>query len=174
MFSRRTALLAALGSITLGSAIVVASPKPPFAGHLFAQAPVEQRDRMRDGWLKDLNLTPDQMQKIRAIRSRYKDQLSQQRQAVQQAQKELKTLMVGNTSDDQIRQKYEQLKPLRQNLADTRFNSLLEIRDVLTPEQRQKFVDRFNKRHEGFRERMKNQSDQQLGAEETENLAFNF
>jgi Spy/CpxP family protein refolding chaperone len=139
MSPRRISTVAAI-VLVLGSAIAFAKPSSLFPKPA-AQAPVEQKDRGDDGWLKELNLTPDQVQKIQAIRNRYKDNLTKQRQAMQQAQKELKSLMASDASAEQIRQKYDQFKTIRQQLGDTRFNSLLEIRNVLNLEQRKKFAE---------------------------------
>ncbi len=112
-------------------------------GKKIAQVPkqITQNRPGRGGWLKELNLSPEQIQKIREIRNQYKDRLSQQRQAVQQAQRELKDLMAGNASADQVRQKHSQMQTLQQQLADTRMESMLAIRAILTPEQRQKLTE---------------------------------
>ena len=159
MFLHRIAAIAAV-TLALGGAIAVAAPRSSFSP-LIAQQPTEQ-PRMQGRWLQDLNLSPEQTEKIQAIRNRYKDPLSQERQAVQQAQQELRRLMVGNASADQVRQQYKQVETLRSQLMATRFNSLLEIRDVLTPEQRQKFADRLEKRGGVLRERLRDRSEKQL------------
>lgn len=158
MFSRRIAAISA-AVVVLGGAIALAKPASLFTNPV-AQVGVEQKDQMNDGWLKDLNLTPDQVQKIKAIRSRNKDNLSQQRQAMQQAQKELKELMAGDASSDQVRQKYDQVKALKQQLGEARFNTLLEIRNVLTLEQRQKFAERMGRMHGGWKDRVRGRGEQ--------------
>jgi predicted methyltransferase len=43
--------------------------------------------------LKDLNLKPEQIQQIKAIRSKFKNQMTQTKEAVRQAQQELQVLM---------------------------------------------------------------------------------
>jgi Spy/CpxP family protein refolding chaperone len=133
----------------VGSAIVLT---PPIAGlssvisQSLAQSPPQPRRTETRGWLKELNLSPEQIQKIRQIRGQYQGRLTQQRQAVQQAQQELKELMTGNASTEQIRQKFDQVQRLRQELADTRMDSMLAIRKILTPEQRQKLADLLRQR----------------------------
>jgi periplasmic protein CpxP/Spy len=112
-----------------------------------AQSPVVPPMRQPGmGWLRDLDLSPDQMQKIRAIRGQYQEKLMSQRQAARQAQRELRTLMAGDASIEEIRQKYRTVQTLHQQVADTQFNSLLEMRQVLTPPQRQKFAERMEQR----------------------------
>jgi Spy/CpxP family protein refolding chaperone len=98
------------------------------------------------GWLRDLDLSPDQMQKIQSIRGQYQDKLVSQRQAARQSQRELRTLMAGDASVDAIRQKYREAQTLKQQVANTQFDSMLEMRQVLTPQQRQKFAERMEQK----------------------------
>ena len=139
--------------ITAGSAIVlapaIASVSSAVSQPLVQTQSQPQRVELK-GWLKELNLSPDQIQKIRQIRSQYQGRLTQQRQAVQQAQQELKELMAGNASTEQVRQKFEQVQRLRQELADTRMESMLAIRKVLNPEQRQKLAELMRQRGNGL------------------------
>lgn len=65
---------------------------------------------------------------------------------MRQAQQELINLLAGNASREQIRSKYNQIRGLRQQLTDAEFENTLAIRDVLTPEQRQKFIELMFKR----------------------------
>ncbi len=153
MFPRRIAAIAA-AIVVLGGAIAIARPGALFPNPI-AQVSEESRERSREDWLKDLNLTPAQLQKIEAIRSRYKNDLTQQRQAVQQAQKELRAMLAGDTPADQVRQKYNEVRTLKQQLANTRFNSLLETREVLNLDQRKKFAERMRHQRREFRERFK-------------------
>ena len=109
-------------------------------------APFPQKRGM--GWLRDLDLEPAQMQKIQAIRRQSRGQIDRQRQEIQQTQQELRSLMASDASTGQIREKYLQVKRVREKLADTQFNSLLEMRQVLTPDQRQKFAERMQRRRD--------------------------
>ncbi|MBD2019893.1 Spy/CpxP family protein refolding chaperone [Leptolyngbya sp. FACHB-36] len=113
--------------------------------------------------LKNLNLTADQLQKVRVIRSQYRDPLAQQRQAMKQTQQELRSLMAGEASTEQVRQKYNQLKVARQQLADTQFDSMLAVREVLTLEQRRKFADSMQKRRQ-FKDRQSDRVSDRSGS----------
>jgi len=146
MFARSMAAIATLlvamgGAITLTNAIVLAdSFQTPL------QLAQSQRRPDRADWLRELNLSQEQVQKIQEIRNRYKGRLTEQKQAVRQAQQELKQLMAGNVSAEQLRQKFDQLQSLKQKLSDTRMESMLAIRGVLTSEQRQKLNEVFKQR----------------------------
>lgn len=130
--------------LTLGSAIAL--PISTSACMTLAQAdtqsPRRSRPQRKENWLQELNLNKEQIQKIQEIRRQYQDRLTQQRQSVKQAQQELKDLMAsGDTSSEQIRQKFSRVQILQQTLADTRMESMLAIRSVLTIEQRQKLTE---------------------------------
>lgn len=153
MFLRRFSLLAVL-MLSLGSSAVLAKPNMLFAQ---AQPNVPSNNRGdRNRLMESLNLSQDQVQRLEAIRQQYKDRISQQKQALSQAQQELRTLMVGTGSASDIRTKYNQVKGLRQQLADLRFESMLAMRDVLNVEQRQKFVELMQNRRGKFRNRFRN------------------
>jgi Spy/CpxP family protein refolding chaperone len=149
MVIRPVSTLAAL-VVTMGSAIVLTPPVAVVSSaisHSIALAQLNQPKRAEArGRLKELNLSSEQIQKIRQIRSQYQGRLTQQRQAVQQAQRELKELMAGNASTEQVRQKFDQVQRLRQELSDTRMEIMLAIRKVLNPEQRQKLADLMRQR----------------------------
>jgi Spy/CpxP family protein refolding chaperone len=99
------------------------------------------------GWLKDLNLTPRQVQQLRQIRHRSKRDIEQKKQAIYQAQHQLVNLMAGTASREQIQDTYNQIKALREELADEQFENTLAIREILTPEQRQKYVNQMYKQN---------------------------
>lgn len=129
--------------LTLGSAMVSIPPATCITlAQADTQSPRRSRPQRKENWLQDLNLSKEQIQKIQAIRRQYQDRLTQQRQSVKQAQQELKALMAsGDASSEQIRQKFNQVQTLQQTLADTRMESMLAIRTVLTTDQRQKMTE---------------------------------
>lgn len=139
---------------TLGGAVALAKANSAFLSpQLLAQAPIE-RGPGEPGWLKDLNLTPEQIQKIRALRNQDQNRLSQQRRALRQAHQELRELMASDASAEQVRQKYDQVKALRQQLGDAQFNNMLAMREILTPEQRRQFANQMQRHRDRFRGRM--------------------
>lgn len=133
-------LLSAGGAIAASEGTVLASSLQSSQPFLQAQRSRSQRPS-RDNWLQELNLSQEQLQQIREIRNQYRTRIAQQRQAVLQAQRELKSLMVSNASADQMRQKFDQVQALRQTLNDSRMESMIAIRNVLNPEQRQKMSE---------------------------------
>jgi Spy/CpxP family protein refolding chaperone len=106
--------------------------------------------------MEQLNLTEEQKQKLQAIQTQYKDQISQRKQAVRQATQELRDLMAGNASTDEIRAKHRQVQGLRQQMEEVSFESMLAMREVLTPEQRSQFARLIEQRRANFRNQREN------------------
>jgi periplasmic protein CpxP/Spy len=88
--------------------------------------------------VKELNLTPDQIRRLQQLRAASKGKNLARRQALQTAKQELSTLLQGNASADQIRQKRQQVQSLQREISDSNFENTLAIREILTPEQRVK------------------------------------
>jgi Spy/CpxP family protein refolding chaperone len=110
--------------------------------------------------LKQLNLTPEQLQKLKAIRDRQVTQIRDLSQQSRQANKELRDLLAGTESSSVIRSKHAQVLNLQQELQKQHFERLLAMREILTPQQRsqlneikQKHQQNQNKR-EWLRERL--------------------
>ncbi|MDF5722256.1 MAG: Spy/CpxP family protein refolding chaperone [Rhizonema sp. PD37] len=146
MLLRRVSTIVA-AIVTFGSPSIFAQLISPPG--VVAQTPTtspRQNPSKPTGWLQELNLTPQQIQQINAIRKQAKEQIPQKRQAVRQAQQELYQLMSGTASTEQVRDKYNQLKTLRQELSDAEFDNTVAIRDVLNTQQRQKFASHMYKR----------------------------
>ena len=97
--------------------------------------------------MEELNLSQAQIQDLEEIKQKYQDQFSQQRQELKEAQQELSELMAGTASTRQIRNQYRQVSRLRQQMGDLHFESMLEMREVLTPEQRRQFAEQMQRRH---------------------------
>ena len=92
-----------------------------------------------------------QQQQLTAIRQKYQGQMEQLRDQLRQNQQELKTLMDGTASSDTILTKHNQVMGLRQQLDKLRFQSMLESRDVLNPDQRKQFAQLMDQRRENWR-----------------------
>lgn len=90
---------------------------------------------------QQLNLSERQKQKIKRIRQQYQAQIVQLKENLQLAQQQLAAMMAGTDSVMVIRAKHEEIAELRQQLATLHFESMLATREILTPQQRQKFAE---------------------------------
>ncbi|MEM7726025.1 MAG: Spy/CpxP family protein refolding chaperone [Cyanobacteria bacterium P01_A01_bin.45] len=111
--------------------------------------------------LQGLNLSSEQMQQVDQIRRQRGDAMQQKRQMVQQVKAELEDLMAGKASQNQVRANYTQFKQVRQEFADMRFENTLAIREVLTPPQREKFIQKMQERREE-RQKLRERQNRQL------------
>jgi periplasmic protein CpxP/Spy len=108
----------------------------------------------RGKWLQELNLSPDQLKQLQAVRQQYDGQLSQKAQSLKQARQEMVQLMAGTATDQELRTKFDQIEALHQDVTKLRFESMLAMRSVLTPEQRQQFAQKMQQQRQGMRDRM--------------------
>jgi periplasmic protein CpxP/Spy len=98
--------------------------------------------------VKELNLSPDQIQRLQQVRKNSQGKTKERRQALRTAKQELTQLLQGNASSDQIRQKRQQVQSLQQEVADSNFENTLAIREILTPEQRVKLQQLLQQRRQ--------------------------
>ena len=143
--------------LTLGSATAATAVSNPVEPQKIAQNQRPNRPGGKQGGMFDkLNLSADQKQKMQAVRDRYKDQISQRRQAVRQARQQLETMMAGTANASEMREKYRQIIGLRQQLEEVQLESTLAMREVLTPEQRSQLAQMMQQRRQTAKNRMQN------------------
>ena len=99
-----------------------------------------QGDRIKK-FTEKLDLTDEQSTQIEAIQKKYRAANEGNYQQLQQAREEMRSLLTSNASPNQLRQKHQEIQNLRQQLGDSHFESMLEVREILTAEQRQKMAD---------------------------------
>lgn len=89
----------------------------------------------RDKLIQELNLTPQQIQQLKAVRQEFKGQKQSLRQALTVAEKELANLIINNASAEQVQSKRNQIKTLKQKLAIVKARNNNALRKILTTEQ---------------------------------------
>ena len=157
MSIRFTTLLTILFTMTVDSNIAFAVPINPSSASLEPNLIAQSNRRLTrkgegsEALMKQLNLSSQQQQQLTAIRQKYQGQMKQLREQLRQNQQELKTMMDGTTPGNTIMAKHDQVMGLRQQLDKLRFQSMLESRDVLNPDQRKQFAQLMNQRRENWR-----------------------
>jgi Spy/CpxP family protein refolding chaperone len=89
---------------------------------------------------QELGLNADQVKQIQGIHSQAKQDTQGLREQMKQAREKMRQLMASNASDDEIKQQYQSIQSLRQQLSEKQFETKLAVRKVLTPEQRTKMA----------------------------------
>jgi Spy/CpxP family protein refolding chaperone len=118
--------------------------------------PLTQRNRFNSAeesgrLLNNLDLTDEQKEQLAEIRQKYLAEMSEQQENLINEQKNLTQMMVGNQSEENLRKKHEEVLKIRQNLSNLRFESMLEMRQVLTEEQRNDLVEMIQEDGNYFR-----------------------
>lgn len=106
-----------------------------------AQNQMPQNKRMGRGdrmekLLQQLDLTSEQSQQIETIQEQFRSENEALLQEMQSNRQQMHSLLTSDTSAEELRQQHQQAQSLHQQLSDNRFETMLQIRDVLTPEQR--------------------------------------
>lgn len=118
--------------------------------------------------MQDLGLDEAQRASIKEIREKYKAQReSLDKDALRSKKEELKKGLAGTASKESLKSLFQEIKTLKESRAEMRFNQMLEIREVLKPEQRQKMAEKFEKR-EGRGRHKKHHSEDLLEVEDVE------
>ncbi|MDJ0616963.1 MAG: Spy/CpxP family protein refolding chaperone [Calothrix sp. MO_192.B10] len=89
-----------------------------------------------------LGLDDNQVKEIQSIHNQAKKDTQSLRQEMKVAKQEMRQLMGSNTAtDEELRQQYDKIQGIRQQLSLKRFEKKLAVRKVLTPEQRAKMAE---------------------------------
>jgi len=90
-----------------------------------------------------LNLSADQKAQLKALRQQKMSDDKNARHELREAKHAFALALTGDSSDDAIRSAHEALAKKREADATVRFEGLLEVRRILTPEQRKKFGELY-------------------------------
>jgi Spy/CpxP family protein refolding chaperone len=161
-------------ALTLGGSLILA--KPPASANLpgmtsqtqfLAQATgqppnrqVRQRGFAGGKLMEQLNLSEAQKQQMTDIRQKYQGQTRQLQQELRSERQKLKDMMAGTANESAIRSQHQRVTQLDQEMHNLRFESMLQMREVLTPEQRRQFAQLMQQRREQYRQRPRDRSQQ--------------
>jgi Spy/CpxP family protein refolding chaperone len=87
-----------------------------------------------------LNLTADQKQQLKQIHQQTRTSMSSLVKQHHDARKQFMAALASTASDNDLRTMQQQLVQQREAIASARLEGLLQVRQVLTPEQRQQFA----------------------------------
>ena len=104
------------------------------------QPPAPRGDRMFSGLQRNLGLTDDQVNQVRAIFQQQRDARRQLRQSMRQAQTDLRQLVLNGGDANAIAAKKAQVAQLMGQGLDMRIQTLQQIGPILTQEQRDKLA----------------------------------
>lgn len=162
MLTKRVEPILIILTLSVGSTVALAesvdiqshSSPIPSQSQFFAQRRGGDRqgaEREAEKLMEQLNLSDTQVQQLNAVRSKYHPQIQQLRQQMKTTGQAFRQMMDGTASASALRTKHQDMMNLRQTMANLRFESMLEMREILTPEQRKEFVQLMqqNRRNRG-------------------------
>ena len=146
------AATAALVILPLGTYVAQSNPqvhntqKSQTTWTQLAQNPVKHwRKWDRGGGMKkllqQLDLTPEQSQQIEAIQEKFKTDNETLHQQMQTQHQEMRSLLASDATPEQLQQQHQKLQELHQQLGNNRFETMLQMREVLTPKQRTQMAE---------------------------------
>jgi Spy/CpxP family protein refolding chaperone len=93
------------------------------------------------GLFDELDVTPEQKQEIQEIRDQHRVTLEEHEQKLAEVQRELNQLIASESPKEQIRQKHDQLLRMTEEMRELNLDVMLQLRDILTPQQRARFAE---------------------------------
>lgn len=91
--------------------------------------------------IQQLDLTSEQSEQIEAISERAKTENRALFEQLQTNRQEMQSLLTSDASLEELRANHQQVQNLQQELGNNRFETMLEIREILTPEQRTQMAE---------------------------------
>ncbi|MEN9204401.1 MAG: Spy/CpxP family protein refolding chaperone [Thermostichales cyanobacterium BF4_bins_65] len=132
-----------LGKLLIGMVCVLSVSQPVLAQPRPRPRP-ERPERLerplRDpAGIEQLDLSPEQRQQLAELRAQQlqDESLQRDRQALRQAREHLRRLIASDASAAEIRRQHQLLKQIQDRLEARRLETLLALREILTPAQRQ-------------------------------------
>lgn len=106
---------------------------------------------------KELGLTDEQYAKVKAFKEADQKELKAMKENLSALRKNFKEAMKSTASTtDELKQKFDQFQKARDTYQRARFDKMLNMRGVLTPEQLEKFSKAMEK-HKGRWEKKRKQ-----------------
>jgi len=106
--------------------------------------------------IKELNLTDEQKNQLKAIGEKHEGIRKESRKKKKAAYKNLhEALKSGSAKDADLRKLHSEMLKLNGQMSYARFEKLLAIRGILNPKQRKKFMKQFGKHKRQLHKRNK-------------------
>ncbi len=131
---------AAPGPMPTAPSPTTASPSP--SPSEAPSSPAPKAKAILNGKLAELNLSPEQAQQIIELRRQWKPENEKRlKEEFSILKQNLAQSMADPSSGEEVRRRFEAMQRKYLELQTVKFDKLLRIREVLTPEQRKKFAE---------------------------------
>jgi len=107
----------------------------------------EHKDKHHDEYLQELNLTPEQMEQFTKQREEKRSAMEGLRNSIREKHRELREELDRETTDsEKLASIVSDLKSLEAQRIDQKVKSIVQMKEILTPEQFQK-MQSMHKKH---------------------------
>ncbi len=117
-------------------------------------------------WPKNLDLSNEQLTQIQELRETIRKDRQDQRDLMKDEREKIATMLAGDASDDSLKKEFVKIQDAKAKRALERFEEMLKIRKILTPEQRQKslefFKSKFDERKDGQKKERGNKKERRM------------
>ncbi len=117
------------------------SPVIQLAQHRFLGDKRMGRGFRMQKFLDQLDLTSEQSEQIAAIQDKFLSDNESLYQEMKANHQQMRSLFSNDATPEQLRQQHQAIQNLRQQLGNNRFETMLQIREILTPEQRDRLAE---------------------------------
>ncbi len=90
--------------------------------------------------LRELNLSAEQLRQLQQIRHRKQEELLERTLELRAARRQLRELLVSDAPESEVAAQFQRVQRLAQEVNVSRFEAVLEMRQVLNSEQRQQLL----------------------------------
>ena len=94
-----------------------------------------------------LDLNPTQKESLAQLHKANKAREHELHQAAREAREAFEKAQASNASDAELRQSHDNMLKAREAMANLRFEGMLQVRKILTPEQNKKFAELRSQQH---------------------------
>lgn len=102
--------------------------------------------KVKGKWINELGLDDAQKTKLRTLWKEKRTKVADLRKELKAMREELKTILASDASADKARDVHKRLQAIQEEVGNIDLESMLAIRDLLSTQQRAKFVELMNKR----------------------------
>ena len=133
------AVLATLAIVFTGTIVAFGQDNPPPA-QPFAAEQAAERQPQRPNLLRDLGLSPDQVQAIRRMNRAQKPLIEAAAERLRNANRLLdEAIYADNLDENLVNERIREVQSAQAEISRLRFEAELNLRKILTPEQLSKF-----------------------------------
>lgn len=133
------------------------------ASQLQAQVDAGRGGDRTERLIETLDLSAEQAAQLRAIREGDLDEMRALHDNLRAEREAMHDLMAGTAADAELQAQHDAVQTLQRQVADQRFENMLAIRNVLTPEQRTEIAGQMKQRRETRRERLQERREDRQG-----------